>query len=170
MVTPIAVPAALCTIALIDATLSGFRAATGRNGRIRKRRYYVAAMRRGLGAGIVVLAALGVVLYVASSTHARHARMLDAGTAMLYVYGPFAALVSASLIGYWLLPRRPATFLILLGLGPMTLIRPLVAITGGIAAVATTNDKVVWSCAAGAVTVVLGIEPWIHHRWYPEPY
>jgi hypothetical protein len=169
MVTSVAVPALLCTIALIDATLSGFRAATGRNGQIRKRHYYLMAMLRGLSIGVVALAAVGAVLAAAASLDARHTRLVNAGAAMLYVYGPFAALVIASLIGYWLLPRRSATYLIVLGLGPMTLIRPLVAIAGGIAVIATTSDTVVWSCAALAVVAVLGIEPWIHHRWYAQP-
>jgi heme/copper-type cytochrome/quinol oxidase subunit 1 len=169
----VAVPAALASIAVVDAVLAGFRAATGRNGRIRKRAYYVVAMRRGLAAGAAVLGclaiALGVVLAVASDRTSRYAGLTRAGTAMLWVIGPFAIVVVASLLGYAALPRRPATFLMVLGLGPFTILRPWVAGAAGLAAAWAAPDLLTAGCAVLAATGVLAVEPWVHRRWYAEP-
>src|SRR5690348_6874776 len=105
MVTPaVAVPVVLASIAAIDGALAGFRAATGRNGRIRKRGYYIVAMRRGLAAGAAVLGCLalvlGAVLSTAPDPATRYTDLTHAGTTMLWIIGPFAATVFASLLGY----------------------------------------------------------------------
>jgi heme/copper-type cytochrome/quinol oxidase subunit 1 len=174
MVTPaVAVPVVLASIAVVDGVLAGFRAATGRNGRIRKHGYYLVAMRRGLVTGGAVLGCLaivlGAVLSIAPDPAARYAGLTRAGITMLWVIGPFAAAVLASLLGYAVLPRRPATFLILLGLGPLTLIRPGVTVTAGLAAAWTAPNLPTAGCAVLAATSVLAVEPWVHHRWYTEP-
>jgi heme/copper-type cytochrome/quinol oxidase subunit 1 len=174
MVGPaVAVPVVLVSIAVVDGVLAGFRAATGRNGRIRKHGYYIVAMRRGLAAGAAVLGCLalvlGAVLATAPDPATRYASLTRAGTTMLWVIGPFAAIVLASLLGYAVLPRRPATFLILLGLGPLTLIRPWVTVTAGLAAACTAPDLPTAGCAVLAATSVLAVEPWVHHRWYADP-
>ncbi|GAB3837179.1 oxidoreductase [Dactylosporangium cerinum] len=169
----VAVPVVLASIALVDAALAGFRAATGRNGLIRKRAYYVVAMRRGLAAGAAVLGCLalvlGAVLATAPDPGVRYTGLTRAGISMLWVIGPFAAVVVASLAGYAVLPRRPATFLILLGLGPLTLIRPWVTVTAGLTAAWTAPDPLTAVCAVLAATSVLAVEPWVHRRWYTEP-
>lgn len=173
MTPQIAVPVALASIAVIDGALAGFRAATGRNGRIRKRAYYIVAMRRGLAAGGTVLGCLalvlGAVLSTAPDPATRYTDLTHAGTIMLWVIGPFAATVLASLLGYAVLPRRPATFLILLGLGPLTLIRPWATVTAGLAAAWTAPNLPTAGCAVLAATSVLAVEPWVHHHWYAEP-
>jgi heme/copper-type cytochrome/quinol oxidase subunit 1 len=174
MVSPAAVvPVALALIAVIDGVLAGFRAATGRNGRIRKRGYYIVAMRRGLAASAAVLGCLalviGAVLATAHDPATRYTDLTRAGTTVLWVIGPFAAIVVASLVGYEVLPRRPATFLILLGLGPLTLIRPWVTVAAGLAAAWTAPNLPTAGCAILAATSVLAVEPWVHHRWYAEP-
>jgi len=173
-VTPaVAAPVVLASIAVVDGVLAGFRAAAGRNGRIRKRGYYIVAMRRGLAAGGTVLGCLaivlGVVLSTASDPAARYEDLTRAGVTMLWVIGPFAATVLTSLLGYAVLPRRPAMFLILLGLGPLTLIRPWATVTGGLAAAWTSPNVPTAGCAVLAATSVLAVEPWVHHRWYAEP-
>lgn len=169
----IVVPMVLASVALVDGVMAGFRAATGRNGRIRKRGYYVVAMRRGLGAGAAVLGCLALVLVVVLATApdpaARYTDLTHAGTTMLWVIGPYAAIVVASLLGYALLPRRPATFVILLGLGPLTLIRPWVTIAAGLTAAWTAPNPLTAGCAVLAATSVLAVEPWVHYRWYAEP-
>jgi hypothetical protein len=168
----VVVPVMLASIALIDGVLAGFRAATGRNGRIRKRGYYLIAMRRGLAAGAVVLGCLALVLAVVLATApdpaARYTDLAHTGSTMLWLIGPYAAIVVASLVGYAVLPRRPATFLILLGLGPLTLIRPWVTIAAGLTAAWTAPDPLTAGCAVLAATTVLAVEPWVHHRWYAE--
>jgi hypothetical protein len=174
MVSPaVVVPVVLASIAFVDGVLAGFRAATGRNGRIRKRGYYIVAMRRGLAAGAAVLGCLalvlGAVLATAPDPATRYTSLTRAGTTMLWVVGPFAAIVLASLLGYAVLPRRPATFLILLGLGPLTILRPWVTLTAGLAAACTAPDLPTAGCAVLAAASVLAVEPWVHHRWYADP-
>jgi heme/copper-type cytochrome/quinol oxidase subunit 1 len=173
MVTPaVAVPVLLASIAAIDAALAGYRAATGRNGRIRKRGYYLVAMRRGLAVGAAMLGCLalilGAVLSTAPDPATRYTDFTHAGTIMLWIVGPFAAIVLASLLGYAVLPRRPATFLILLGLGPLTLVRPWVTVTAGLATAWTAPNLPTAACALLAAASVLPVEPWVHHRWYTE--
>lgn len=168
----VAVPAILVSIAVVDGVLAGFRAATGRNGLIRKRGYYIVAMRRGLAASVAVLGCLavllGVILATAPDPAIRYTELTHAGTTMLWFIGPFAAIVVASLIGYAVLPRRPATFLILLGLGPLTLIRPWVTIVAALTAAWTSPNLPTAGCSVLAAISVLAVEPWVHHRWYAE--
>ncbi|MEU3455109.1 oxidoreductase [Micromonospora sp. NPDC006766] len=169
----IVVPGVLASIALVDGVLAGFRAATGRNGLIRKRGYYLVAMRRGLVAGGAVLGCLALVLAVVLATApdpaTRYGDLTHAGITMLWFIGPYASVVVASLIGYAVLPRRPATFLILLGLGPLTLIRPWVTIAAGLTAAWTAPNLPTAACAVLAATGALAVEPWVHRRWYAEP-
>jgi hypothetical protein len=166
----VAVPAALVTVALVDGAFAGFRTATGRNGRIRKRAYYTMAMVRGLAVGAAQLGVVGVVMAVAlAASPDRYASFLRAGTAMLWVIGPYAAAVLASLLGYLVSPRRPATLLMVLGLGPLTLMRPWVAAVGGAAAVWAGTDALTAGCAGLATAGVLAVEPFLHRRWYAQP-
>ncbi|MGW5667173.1 hypothetical protein [Micromonospora sp. NPDC003776] len=166
-------PVVLAAIAVVDGVLAGFRAATGRNGLIRKRGYYLLAMRRGLAVNAAVLGCLALVLGVTVATApdpaTRYTDLTRAGSTMLWVVGPFAAVVVASLIGYAVLPRRAATFLILLGLGPLTLIRPWVATAAGLAAAWTAPNLPTAGCAVLAAAGVLAVEPSVHRRWYAEP-
>lgn len=174
MVSPaVAVPVVLASIAVIDGVLAGFRAAAGRNGRIRKRGYYLIAMRRGLATGAAVLGCLalvlGVVLATAPDPPTRYASLTRAGATMLWVIGPFAVVVLVSLLGYAVLPWRAATFLMLLGLGPLTLVRPWVTVTAGLAAACAAPDLLTAGCTVLAGTSVLAVEPLVHHRWYADP-
>jgi hypothetical protein len=61
---------------------------------------------------------------------------------VLEVLLPFAGAVVLSLVAYALLPMGESTFVILVGLGPFTLVRPAVVV----------------AAAAG----VLAVEPWVH--------
>jgi hypothetical protein len=169
----IVVPVVLASIALVDGVMARFRAATGRNGRIRKRGYYVVAMRRGLAAGAAVLGCLALVVALVLATApdpaTQYIDLTHAGTTMLRVIGPYAAIVVASLVGYAVLPRGPATFLILVGLGPLTLIRPWLTIAAGLTAAWTAPNPLTAGCAVLAATSVLAVEPWVHYHWYAEP-
>lgn len=172
MVAAAAVPLALAGLALLDGALAGFRAATGRNGMIDKRAYYTIAARRGLLTSVTSLGLLAGVLLtglaVAADPAGRYATFIRAGTGLLAVIGPFATVVIASLIGYAVLPRRPATFLILLGLGPLTLVRPFLIISAGAVGVWWADDATATIGVALAVVGVLAVEPYVHHRWYAD--
>jgi len=88
---------------------------------------------------------------------------------MLVVLLPFAAVVVASLAAYWLLPMRESTFVILVGLGPFTLVRPLVVLAAAAMAVRSSHQWLVWVGSLLASAGVLIVEPWVHRRWYSEP-
>lgn len=164
------VAALLCLLALVDAGFAGFRAATGRNALIRKRAYYLRAARRGFWCGttgLALVAALcAVVLANTADPAARYEELVRAGTRMLHVLAPFGVLVAASIVAYWLLPMRPSTFVILVGLGPLTLVRPAVVVAAAAWSVAGATDWLVWTVALTAAASVLAVEPAVHHRWY----
>lgn len=164
------VPVSLAAVALVDAALAGYRAATGRNGRIRKRAFYLTALTRGLATGIAALTGLAVALALLLLVgRVRYRDLVGAGRSMLWFVGPFAVVVLAALVGYAILPRRPATFLILLGLGPFTLIRPYLTVAAALTAAVRAPGLAVAGAALLAAAAVLVVEPWVHRRWYTEP-
>jgi hypothetical protein len=169
----VTVPVMLAAIALIDGAFAGFRAATGRNARIDKRGYNLRAARRGAVAGAVsllaVAAVLGLGLVGGPGDGCSYDALLQAGSRMLDVLLPFAAVVVVSLAAYWLLPMRESTFVILVGLGPFTLARPLVVLAASAMAVRGSQQRPVWTGTLLASAGVLLVEPWVHHRWYREP-
>lgn len=166
----IIVPVWLAALALLDAGCAGYRAATGRNGRIRKRPYYRRAIGRGVATGTLGLAIVGlavaIVLARTVNPAARYDVLVNAGTRELVMATPFAVLVVGSLLAYWALPMRSSTFVILVGLGPCTLVRPVVVlgVTGW--SVAGSGDWLVWVVAIAAALSVLAVEPVVHRRWY----
>ncbi|NUT96492.1 MAG: oxidoreductase [Saccharothrix sp.] len=167
------VPVVLGLIALVDAAFAGFRAATGRNALIRKRPYYLRAAWRGLVGGTMILGLVALLVVVtlggSADPGARYDGLVGAGTRMLQVLAPFAVLVVVSLLAYWLLPMRESTFVILVGLGPFTLLRPVVALGATVWSVAGETDWLVWVVAITAAAGVLAVEPVVHRRWYRAP-
>ncbi|KOV90150.1 oxidoreductase [Nocardia sp. NRRL S-836] len=153
---------------MVDAAFAGFRACTGRDARIDKRALHRQAARRGLAVGTLWLTAVALVALAALAadltTHT--GELVAAGTRMLQVLTPYAAVVALSLIAYWVLPMRESTFVILVGLGPMTLARPLVVLSAVTWAVAGSGDWLVWTVALTSGLGVLAVEPVVHHRWY----
>ncbi|HEY9475534.1 MAG TPA: oxidoreductase [Mycobacteriales bacterium] len=151
----------------------GFRAATGRNARIRRRAYHLRAARRGLATSLVGLAATTVLTAVALAftAHAgqRYDGLVHAGTRMLGVLLPFAGVVVLSLAAYFLLPMRESAFVILIGLGPFTLLRRAVVVGAAAWSVVGSTDWFVWGGTIVAATGVLAIEPWVHRCWYRTP-
>jgi hypothetical protein len=166
----VAVPVFLVAVALLDAALAGFRAAAGRSALIHKTRYNLAAAARGAACSCLLLLGLAVGLgwYLAASRHqpTAFAALVSAGSRMSLVYLPYTAVVVAGLAGYFTLPLRASSWTILAGLGPLTLLRPAVAIAGGAAAIWHSTDPAVAVVATLAVAGVLGIEPAVHWRWY----
>ncbi|WP_409496566.1 oxidoreductase [Amycolatopsis sp. cmx-11-12] len=167
------VPVVLGLLALVDAGFAGFRAAVGRNALIRKRSYHLLAARRGLVGGAIGLGLVALLIVAtlgcSADPAARYGELVRAGTRMLQVLVPFAALVVASLAAYWLLPMRESTFVILVGLGPFTLIRPTVVLGATVWSVAGSSDWLAWAVAIAAATGVLAVEPVVHRRWYLDP-
>jgi hypothetical protein len=154
---------ALALLAVCDATLAGFRAASGRDGRIAKRRRSRLALIRGAAAGLAIVAlnvALAFALVAtASDPDATWRAFAAAGTDATWIFGAFATLTLAA-IALWFVPIPEVRLLpTLVILGPLTLVRPLV-ICGGLAWAATrSTEPRVWIAAAAAGVSMLALEP-----------
>jgi hypothetical protein len=142
----------LWLLATLDAAFTGYREAAGRNALIDKRRYYRRAMLRGALFGqLAVLIAAVVVLITLTVASDRRLLISDferAGAHMLWVYLPYAGIILIA-FAIRLFPSvdiRSITSTIVFG--PLTLVRPLVAI-GGVAYGIVAAPRI--------ATVVLGL-------------
>lgn len=124
----------LWLLATLDAAFTGYREAAGRNALIDKRRYYRRAMIRGaLWGQLAVLIAAVVILImlmVASDKRLLISDFERAGAHMLCVYLPYAGIILIA-FAIRLFPSvdiRSITSTVVFG--PLTLVRPLVAIGG----------------------------------------
>jgi len=153
---------ALASLALFDALLCGFRAASGRDGRIDKPPYYRDALWRSAGAAIGAVGgnALLVAALVASAPGPAAAWQAfeQAGARCVDVFGVFATLTLAALL-FWFAPVRELRIVpTLLVLGPLTLVRPLVIGGGLLYAAWPAADWRVWVVALVAGATILGVE------------
>lgn len=162
----------IALLAILDALLSGFRAAAGREGRIGKETYYAVAVARGAAAGAIVVAVNAALAWAlvagAPDPPTTWQAVVEAGARSVAVFR-FAALIAAVAIVYWFAAGETRIVATLLLLGPLTLLRPLV-ITGVLLyAVASATDWRVWVVACVAGASMLGVE-WIlglryRNRW-----
>jgi hypothetical protein len=164
---------ALLVLGLVDASFSGFRAYAGRDARIRKHRADLRAGLRGLavGTGLLLGPALvaGVLLLTAGAGRAHTYRRLAAGgTGYLLPLAAFAALVLLSLAAYFVLPVRASTLAMVIGLGPLTLLRPFVVAGACVGSQLTGGGPPALLVGVVAAAAVLGVEPLVHRRWYRE--
>lgn len=150
----------LLVLAGLDGAFAGFRASCGRTGLIRHRAADRAAARRGVRLLAVLLAPALVV--AGADVLARSGRLPlyeQAGAAMLAVYAPYGALVLLALAGYLTLSWRRRFLASAVLLGPLTLLRPAVAVTGLVLAVLSARDLLVGLVAFAATFAVLLVEP-----------
>ncbi|MBW8485262.1 hypothetical protein [Actinomadura parmotrematis] len=162
----------LAALGLIDAAFSGFRAYAGRDARIRKHRAVLRASLRGLAVGsalllVPILTACAVLLTATDQSRA-YDRLVDGGTAYLLCIAAYALAVALSLAAYFVLPFRASTLAMVIGLGPLTLLRPLVLAAGCTVALAAGGwPSLLVSATAGAAA--LATEQIVHRRWYSRP-
>lgn len=127
-------PVILWLLATIDAGASGYRAAAGRNALVRKRGYYARAIARGALAGQFVLAAglVGAVIGAAGAADraSLHREASAFGSRLLQAYLPYAALMGLAFV----VRAAPSVDLRALTsaliFGPLTFLRPVVALAG----------------------------------------
>ncbi|MFE9934269.1 hypothetical protein [Streptomyces sp. NPDC005533] len=164
-----AVPIALLLLGLLDATFSGFRAYAGRDARIRKHRATARAALRGLAVGAVVLVApaatAGAVLWSAPDRARTYDTLSAGGLGYLLPLTAYAVAVLLSLAAYFLLPFRASTLAMVIGLGPLTLLRPL-ALAAACAGAFLGGGWPALLVGTVAGAAVLCVEPAVHHRWY----
>jgi hypothetical protein len=161
------VAAALLVIASLDASFAGFRASCGRSGLVRHRPADVIASRRGLLLGALLLAPVAAVIVADTAARPVRAELYSqAARAMLAVYLPYGLVVLLALAAYLTLSWRRRFLASALLLGPLTLVRPMVAVVGAGAAYGATRDLAVGFVSLAAVGAVLAVEPIAGRRWY----
>ncbi|WP_392542691.1 hypothetical protein [Oryzobacter telluris] len=164
------VAVALAGLGLLDGALAGFRSSLGRTGLVDHRVRDRLAARRGLGLMAVLLAPVGVVAGVQAlgpGAWPAHA-YVRAGTGMLVVFLPYAALTLLALAVYVVLDWRSGYLASAMVLGPFTLVRPLVAAVGVGVGVARAHDPVVVVGCLLALAAVLVVEPLSGRLWWAE--
>ncbi|MFF3804302.1 hypothetical protein [Streptomyces sp. NPDC002032] len=171
--TPQTLAVVLCALGLVDSAFSGFRAFAGRDARIRKHRAVVRASLRGLAVGGALLLApavtAGAVLLAASDRDRTYAALADGGTGFLLPLACYATAVLLSLAAYFVLPFRASTLAMVAGLGPLTLLRPLVVAVACAGTLAHGGGLPALLVGVAAGIAVLCVEPLVHRRWYATP-
>lgn len=89
-----------------------------------------------------------------------------AGEAMLAVYGLYGLIVLATLGYYAALGWRKRYLASAVILGPLTWLRPAVAVAGATLGGVASPDPLIWACAGLAVAAVLSVEPLAGRLWY----
>ncbi|MFD7418008.1 hypothetical protein [Kitasatospora purpeofusca] len=160
----------LVLLGAVDAAFSGFRAYAGRDARIRKHRSNTRAALRGLAVGTVLLLAPAVTavvhLLTAADPQRAYAALTAGGSGYLLPLTLYAAAVFLSLAAYFLLPFRASTLAMVIGLGPLTLLRPLAVAAACLGALLNGGGWASLLVGAVAGAAVLSVEPLVHHRWY----
>ncbi|MFD4247953.1 hypothetical protein ACFWP3_41220 [Streptomyces sp. NPDC058525] len=145
--------------------------AEGVSDRIRKHRPTARAALRGLGLGAVVLLApvLTAVLLLTASDPAWTYDTLTAGAVgYLAPLAVYATAVLLSLAACFLLPFRASTLATVIGLGPLTLLRPLAVAAACAGALVNGGGWPALLVGAVAGAAVLCVEPAVHRRWYRQ--
>lgn len=124
----------LYLLAVCDAAFCGYRAVAGRNALLFKRDYYLRSMARGAlwGQAAVAVAGVAAGLLLAAS-HAPEQLLNDfaeAGVRLLEVYLPYAVLIGLAFTVRIVPSVDVRSLTSVLVFGPLTLIRPAVAVAG----------------------------------------
>lgn len=159
----------LYVLATLDAILSGYRAAGGRNALIRKRAYQVRAQLRGLlwgQAGIVAIATFtGLLLALESDPSRLIADILEGCERTLAVFIPYSLVFLSALLMLVIPSVDVRSTLNTLIFGPFTFLRPFVGLAGVAWAVIGVPRVEVAAVGVFALVVMLGVE-WGLNRWY----
>ncbi|MFE5811339.1 hypothetical protein [Streptomyces sp. NPDC056491] len=163
----------LTALGLVDSAFSGFRAHAGRDARIRKHRAVVRATLRGLAVGTGLLLApvltAGAVLLAAADRDRTYAALAEGAIGFLVPLACYTTAVLLSLAAYLVLPFRASTLALVAGLGPLTLLRPLVLAAACAGTLASGGGAPALLVGAVAGAAVLCVEPLVHRRWYAAP-
>jgi hypothetical protein len=160
----------LLALAILDGAFSGFRSSVGRTGLIDHRAADWLAGRRG--AALAIAGLLPVIVAVTADVLLRPARVgiyARAGNGMLAIYLPYGLIVLAALTVYLTLSWRKRYLAAAVILGPLTLLRPAVAVLGGALAAIASRDPVASACAVLSIIAVLGVGPTADRIWYARP-
>ena len=90
----------------------------------------------------------------------------DAGAAMLVVYAPTAPSVLAALVVYGTVGWRTRFLAMAVILGPFALLRPVVAVAGGLPGLLVADQTSTRLAVLLAVVAVLAVQPICDRLWY----
>lgn len=153
----------LYLLATLDCTLTGFRAAAGRSGLVRKRRFVAAALGRGFWAGQLAVVAGGVPLaawlLLSSDRAALWADLERAGGWLLQVYVPYAVIILATFVVRGIPSVDVRSITSVLFFGPLTFLRPPVLAAGLVLGVIAVPRPGLGLYAAWLLVLMLLVEP-----------
>ena len=157
------IPIALVVLAIVDASLAGYRSAAGRNPLVAKRAYYTRAVVRGFSAGIaasaLIAAVVGVLLVLSGAS--LYEELCRAGARMIAVYGVYATGILLAFAVYFVPSLEVRTLASVAIFGPFTMARRWVIVAGALfGALAAPRVETFVACAAAAIAV-LAVEPWL---------
>ena len=152
----------------LDGGFTGFRDAAGRSPVLEKRRMFWRNIVRGvvlaqLISGVTVGIA-AVLMVVAPGAESLPELIVQAGTAMLWVYATYALAVLGALAFYAVPHPDVSSLATVLILGPFTLMRPLV-ILGGLVASLWHGDWRTGLLSLCGCGLVLAVTPLLDRRW-----
>lgn len=126
--------AALYLLALLDCAFASYRSAGGRNATISKGLYPARNLLFGALTANIPIAITGFIAFLMYRLFSQPAELLAsfiaAGNAMLQVYEPYSAIVLTTLLIRVIPCVDTRSLAMVVVLGPLTLLRPLVAIAG----------------------------------------
>jgi hypothetical protein len=153
----------LYLLGLVHAGFSGFREAAGRNLRIRKRRYFVRAVLRGLGLGQVAATIIFLVLLAldraSPDPEALFVTLGRAGERALAIYLAYTVLVLLAFVPYAFRSVEIRSLTVVAVFGPLTLLLPVVMLAGAAAAIVSVPTPEVAILFATSITAVSLVEP-----------
>jgi hypothetical protein len=161
--------AVLYLLATLDAALSGYRAAGGRNALIRKRRYLARAQLLAVAWGQVFIAAIGAFIALLLVTDPDPAvlaeDLLAACRRLLMVLLPYSVPFVLALLLTAIPSVDSRSILNVLVFGPFTLLRPFVGLAGVAWAFAGVPRWQVLVVGVFGIAAMLSLEWWLNHRF-----
>jgi L-asparagine transporter-like permease len=152
----------LWLLATVDSTFIGYREAAGRSALIEKSAYFRRAMMRGLIAGQIAVAIVGVVAAGMLATTPQPARLFDTldlvAVRMLMIYVPYALIITITFLVRAIPSVDIRSITSVLVFGPFTLIRPLVVLAGAIWGLLAAPTAPVLLLLILIVVLMLGME------------
>ncbi|WP_207555920.1 hypothetical protein [Intrasporangium flavum] len=133
---------------------------------MRHRRRDLVASARGLAALALSSFPLLPLLVLNLNHGATLERWGSAANAMLVVYVPYALVVLTALAAHAVLPWEVGYLATAVLLGPLTLVRPLVAVGGAAFAWFAVDALLVRLGVVVALVVILSVERDVSLRWY----
>ncbi len=153
----------LYVLGLVHAGFAGFREATGRNMRIRKFRYLLRAVLRGLFIGQLAAIIIFLTLILMGGLSERNDELLSVllpgCNAALWVYGIYTMMVFAAFVPYLYPSLELRALTIVAGFSMLTLSLPLVMVAGAATAFFIAPNIQVGVLFAVSIAAVSSVEP-----------